>query len=260
MRSNPRPSWLLAGVLLAIPSAPVLHAQQPAPAPDTQLNSDVGKALRGKQFRGVQSQVANGVITLTGEVSLYGDKADAEKRVARLGATSVDDRIKVDAPPGISDEQLFRKLGKTLAYQRIGTGDSLPFNSITLQIKDGVATLGGLVVNPPDKEAAITSVVYTPGIRGLVDHLQVAPPSPNDWTIRRAEYRAIYGATQLTRYAIDPAKPIRIVVLNGHVVLTGLVQTKADRDFAGLRANGVPGVFSVTNDLQYEGQNNGPDR
>jgi osmotically-inducible protein OsmY len=76
-----------------------------------------------------------------------------------------------------------------------------------------------------------------------------------DWRIRRAEERAIYGYPQFSRYALDPAKSIRIVVVNGHVTLTGVVDNKGDRDIAGVRANGVPGVFSVKNDLQVAGQN-----
>ena len=76
------------------------------------------------------------------------------------------------------------------------------------------------------------------------------------WTIASAptEYRAIYGYPQFNKYAIDPAKPIRIVVVNGHVMLTGVVDNKGDHDIAGIRANGVPGVFSVENNLQVAGQ------
>jgi osmotically-inducible protein OsmY len=75
-----------------------------------------------------------------------------------------------------------------------------------------------------------------------------------DNRIRADEYRAIYGYPQFTQYAIDPAKPIRIVVVNGHVILTGVVNNTGDREIAGMRANQVPGVFSVQNDLQVAGQ------
>jgi osmotically-inducible protein OsmY len=63
-------------------------------------------------------------------------------------------------------------------------------------------------------------------------------------------YRAIYGYPPLNRYAIDPAKPIRISVQNGHVELYGLVDRQADKDMAFMRANAVPGVFDVKNYLQ----------
>jgi len=67
--------------------------------------------------------------------------------------------------------------------------------------------------------------------------------------------RAIYGAPNLQRYAMDPAKPIRITVVNGNVVLSGVVDSKMDKDVAGIKANGVPGVFKVTNEIQVAGQN-----
>jgi hyperosmotically inducible periplasmic protein len=67
---------------------------------------------------------------------------------------------------------------------------------------------------------------------------------------RMAVYRAVYGYPSLNKYAIDPAQPIRITVVNGNVTLNGVVLSKADKDVAGIRANSVPGVFKVTNDLQ----------
>jgi osmotically-inducible protein OsmY len=75
-----------------------------------------------------------------------------------------------------------------------------------------------------------------------------------DWGIRVAVARAIYGYPSLNRYAIDPAKPIRISVQNGNVELYGEVDSKADKDVAYIRANSVPGVFSVKNYLQVAGQ------
>jgi osmotically-inducible protein OsmY len=70
----------------------------------------------------------------------------------------------------------------------------------------------------------------------------------------------VYGYSSLNKYAIDPAKPIRISVRNGNVELYGTVDSKADRDTAFLRANGVPGVFSVKNYIQVAGQPTQPDQ
>jgi osmotically-inducible protein OsmY len=47
--------------------------------------------------------------------------------------------------------------------------------------------------------------------------------------------------------------PIHIIVKNGHVTLEGVVASQADKDIAGIQANSVPGVFSVTNNLRVEG-------
>jgi osmotically-inducible protein OsmY len=63
-------------------------------------------------------------------------------------------------------------------------------------------------------------------------------------------YRSIYGYPSLEKYALGVQKPIRIIVKNGHVTLEGVVDNEADKNLAGMRANGVPGIFSVTNNLQ----------
>ena len=140
---------LLAGALaFCFSLASVAEAQQPGGPPDAQIQTDLQGQLRGKQFRDVHAQVAAGVVTLTGSVTRLADKLDAEKRVNRTHeAASVRDQITVEVPPGVSDEQLFAKLGKALAYDRQGYG-TLPFNSITLKIHDGVAEIGGEVVEP----------------------------------------------------------------------------------------------------------------
>lgn len=229
-----------------------MMAQGPA-ASSTQLATDAQKQLRGKAFRDVQVSAAGGVVTLTGQVQVLADKLDAEKRINRMHeAASIENSISVQVPPGLSDTQLFSKLGKALTYDRQGYG-TLPFNSITLRVSNGIVLLGGEVVLPVDKDSAVALVTNTPGVRGLIDHLQVAPLSPNDDQIRRAEFQAVYGAPQFNQYRLDPAKPIRIVVINGRVTLTGVVNSSGDKEIAGLRANGVPGVFAVTNDLQVAG-------
>ena len=79
---------------------------------------------------------------------------------------------------------------------------------------------------------------------------QVLPLSPMDSRIRRAEYRAIFGFSSLYRYGMGTIPSIHIIVDNGHVTLVGIVENEADKNLAYIRANGVPGVFSVTNDLQ----------
>jgi osmotically-inducible protein OsmY len=248
-----RSTWFQTAALCALISALPLAAQQGG-ASDTKLQADVQKALRGKQYRQVQSQVQNGVVTLTGSVDLFAAKAELEKRIDRLHeATSVDDRVTIRVPEGVTDQQLFNKLGRSLTYDRQGF-DSTAFTNITLNIRDGMVEIGGLVPDPSDKDYYLGLVTNTPGVRGVVDHIQVAPVSPNDWRLRRALFQAVYGAPQLNRYALDPAKPIRILVVNGRCTLVGVVQNRGDRDVAGISANGVPGVFAVTNNLQVQGE------
>ncbi len=240
-----------AFALLVSVSVPAVRAQK---GTDAQIQADAQKQLSNKKFSGVHVQVQDGVVHLTGQVDRYADKEDAQKRIEKMReASSVRNDITVAGAGSVSDAELFQKLSKQLVYDRQGYA-SYPFNSLTLEVHNGVVTVGGLVVEPVDKDSALGLIKNTPGVRGVIDHIQVAPVSPSDDRIRAAEYRAIYGYPQFTKYAINPAKPIRIVVLNGHVVLTGVVDSKSDRDIAGIRANQVPGVFSVQNQLQVAGE------
>ena len=111
-------------------------------------------------------------------------------------------------------------------------------------------TLGGTAYGPADKDSAISLVSHYPGVQDIVDEIEVAPLSPSDDHIRIEAARAIYGFPSLQRYAIDPAKPIRITVVNGEITLSGVVDRKMDSDTAEVRAKGVPGVFKVTNHLE----------
>ncbi|HMF15159.1 MAG TPA: BON domain-containing protein, partial [Gemmataceae bacterium] len=63
-------------------------------------------------------------------------------------------------------------------------------------------------------------------------------------------YRAIYGYPNLQKYALGVQQPIRIIVKNGNVTLEGVVDNEGDKNVAGIRAKGVSGIFTVTNNLQ----------
>jgi hyperosmotically inducible protein len=118
---------------------------------------------------------------------------------------------------------------------------------------DGSVTLMGAVVRPTLRSDAEAAVKRVEGVTRVVNNIEVLPPSPEDDRIRMAEYRAIYGDPALsTRYGYRALPPIHIIVKNGHVTLEGVVASEADKNLVNLRANSVPGVFSVTNDLQVE--------
>ena len=156
----------------------------------------------------------------------------------------------------MSDDVLRDKLAKALAYDRVGYGTTA-FNSINIGVQNGVVTLSGTVYGPMDKDSAIGLVENTPGVRDVVDNLEVAPVSPMDDQLRLRLARVIYGDPTLQKYAIDSAKPIRITVVNGNVTLTGVVDSKMDHDVAGIKANSVPGVFKVVNNLEIAGPEKG---
>jgi osmotically-inducible protein OsmY len=153
----------------------------------------------------------------------------------------------------VPDAQLQQELVKKIEYSRVGYG-STAFNAISVEVHGGVVTLGGHAVGPVSQSTAVNLAKQTQGVKQVIDHIQVDPLSPMDNGIRRAEFRAIYGFPSLNKYAINPLKPIRISVQNGHVTLYGVVDSQADKNAAGIRANTVPGVFSVTNDLQVANQ------
>ena len=87
------------------------------------------------------------------------------------------------------------------------------------------------------------------GVEAVDNQIKILPPSPMDDQIRRAEFRAIYSFPSLQMYALRSVPPIHIIVDNGHVTLEGSVAREADKDAANVRANTVPNVFSVTNNL-----------
>ena len=126
------------------------------------------------------------------------------------------------------------------------------FDNIAYKVDGFNVTLMGQVVRPTTKSDAENAVKHIEGVEKVDNQIEVLPPSPMDEGIRRREFRAIYGYPALERYALGVQKPIRIIVKGGHVTLEGVVDSEGDKNLAGIRANGVPNVFSVTNNLQVE--------
>ena len=243
--------WCRAGVLgLVMLPMGAVYAQ--TAGNDAQIQAEVQKALDNKKFANVKASIQNGIVTLTGTVDLYAEKEDADKKAHhRKNVKGVQNLIEV-AGPTVEDETLRKKLAERLVYDRVGYGTTT-FNAITLGVQNGVATLGGNAYGPVDKDSAVSVVENTPGVKDVIDNIQVDPTSPFDDQIRIAEARAIYGFPSLNKYAIDPARPIRITVVNGNVTLSGVVDSQADKDVANIRANGVANVFKVVNNLQVAG-------
>jgi hyperosmotically inducible periplasmic protein len=234
-----------AGVFSLFTPPMLLHAQG---NDDAKIQQDVQKSLGGSRFKDVQIAVQNGVVKLTGTVPVFQDKEDADKKAHRVKKTvAVENEIEV-APGEMSDAQLQAKLQKQLAWDRVGYGNA--FNAITLTVQNGVVSLGGHALGPNAASSAVSLVSNTKGVLDVIDNIQIDPVSPMDDRTRQQVARAVYGFPSLTKYAIDPAAPIRITVVSGHVILSGVVLSQADKNAAGIRANSVSGVFSVTNNLQ----------
>ena len=127
------------------------------------------------------------------------------------------------------------------------------FDNLSYKVDpDGTVTLMGQVSRPTLKSDAENVVKRIEGVTKVVNNLEVLPTSINDDRIRRDVYRAIYGNTVLSQYQLRAVPPIHIIVNNGHVTLEGVVARAMDKQIAGMQANQVPGVFSVTNNLQVE--------
>jgi hyperosmotically inducible protein len=126
------------------------------------------------------------------------------------------------------------------------------FDNIAFKVDGSTVTLLGQVVRPSLKSDAENALKHIEGVEKVDNQIEVLPPSSMDDQLRLILYRAIYGYPALEKYALGVQKPIRIIVKNGHVALEGVVDSEADKNLAGLRANGVPGIFSVANNLRVE--------
>jgi hyperosmotically inducible protein len=126
------------------------------------------------------------------------------------------------------------------------------FDELSFRVDGGQVTLLGQVTQPVLKGDAENAVKHVEGVTHVDNEIEVLPLSPFDSRIRRATYFAIYGFGPLERYGMGTQPSIRILVKNGHVTLAGVVGSETDRNLATMRANQVPGVFSVSNELVVE--------
>jgi hyperosmotically inducible periplasmic protein len=123
------------------------------------------------------------------------------------------------------------------------------FDNLAYRVNGYTVTLEGQVTQPTLKSDAEKAVKKIEGVEQVVNNIEVLPLSPFDDQTRRAVYQAIYRQPGLEMYSLRAVPTIHIIVKNGHVTLTGAVGNPGDKERAGIAANGVSGVFSVTNDL-----------
>jgi hyperosmotically inducible protein len=215
---------------------------------DAEIQKKLQEKLEKDRFQNVRGSVEDGVVSLEGSVALLAHKQDAEERAKDIDhVSSVRNMIQVQTQDRISDAQLRETLAQKLRYDRIGYG--IVYNALTLDIKDGIATVGGSVGDEADKASALAIVRNTPGVKGLRDQIDVQPVSIFDDELRIKLARNLYNDPVLSKYASDPQAPIRIIVKNGHVTLMGVVNSEMEKNVAGIRAREVSGVFSVDNKL-----------
>lgn len=241
----------LAGSLLAIGllSATLMAETSPASRYDTQLQNAVTQKLAAKrQYNNVKATVEDGIVTLTGTVDLYQRKLDAAKLARKTSNSQGVRNLITVAGPNVPDAQLEQKLDKKLTYVREGYDST--FDYFAIGVKDGVVTVEGQDRTGVGRDEAMAEIANMPGVKDVIDNVSIEPVSPFDDSVRLRTLRAIYGDSVLSKYAIDPARPIRIIVVNGHVTLYGSVDSTMDKNIAGIRAGSVFGAFSVENKLQ----------
>jgi hyperosmotically inducible periplasmic protein len=127
------------------------------------------------------------------------------------------------------------------------------FDNLAYRVEGDKVILAGQVVRPSIKSDAEAAVKSVAGVSSVESNIEVLPPAPMDDQLRRALYRAIYGEPSLSKYGYSAVASIHIIVKSGNVTLEGVVDSEEDKNLATLRANGVPNIFSVKNNLHVAG-------
>jgi hyperosmotically inducible protein len=242
---------LVLGCPLLIPRAAYAIGQ------NAQTDNNIQAELQNsfKKYKDVQISVKNGIVDLEGTVPDFATKEALDEKAHRTkNVVAVRNKLKIAGAGDITDAQLQQKIVQKLQYDRVGYGNA--FNAISVNVQNGVVTLGGNALGPVAANSAVSLASHFPGVQDVINNIQVNPVSIMDDRTRRQVYRAVYGFPSLNKYALDPAQPIRITVVKGNVILEGVVLSEADKNTAGIRANTVPGVFKVTNNLQVSNGSN----
>jgi len=242
----------MAGAFLAIGLlSATLMAESAAARYDNDIQNAVTNKLASKsQFSNIKASTEDGIVTLTGTVDLYQRKLDAAKAARKIAKVQGVRNLITVAGPRVPDAQLEEKLATKLRYVRVDYDNT--FDYFALGVKDGVVTVEGQDRTGIGRDEALADIANMPGVKDVVDRISIEPVSIFDDGLRLRAARAIYRDPVLSKYAIDPARPIRIIVANGHVTLYGSVDSKMDKDVAGIRANQLFGAFTVDNQLQVE--------
>ena len=213
---------------------------------DSQLQKDVGEELKWEpQVTASQIgvEVKDGVVTLSGEVSSYAEKWNAERaaqRVSGVNALAVDLKVKLTSLGGRSDADIARSAENVLSWSTV-----VPDDAVKVMVEKGYITLTGDVDWQYQKLAATASVRYLLGVTGVSNQIAIKP------TLKVSAVKSDIE-TALKRTAVADAKKIHVSVDGADVTLTGQVQSWAERETATTSAWGTPGVRSVIDKMTLE--------
>lgn len=191
--------------------------------------------------------VQDGAVALEGGVLTLDARRQAEK-LAHKEAKRVDNHLQV-LPEPRSDAQLRKDAeAAILRYPYYGV-----FDSVGLDVADGVVTLRGSVLQPYRRQEIDERVARLAGVREIRNEIRVQPVSILDDRLRAELYRAIYSDARFAQYRDWPNPPVRIVVENGRVTLTGYVASPVEQALLGHIARGTL-AFGVDNRVRLENE------
>lgn len=156
-------------------------------------------------------------------------------------------------PTGALSQKSIDRIYKEVRHELVMLPYYGVFDNLSYKVdSDGTVTLLGQVSRPTLKSDCENAVKHIEGVEKVINNIEVLPTSFNDDRIRRDAYRAIYGNAVLSQYQLRAVPPIHIIVNNGNLTLEGVVARSMEKQVAGMQAKGVPGAFSVTNNLVVE--------
>lgn len=219
-------------------------------ADDASLKQAIEHQLTDEGIRAVTVAVTNGVVTLTGRADSAWERNRAEE-IARdhSDVSDVDNEVQIvsDRSDESIGEEVSRRLRNYVHYSI--------FDNVTLSVKDGIVTLMGDVTWGYKAKDMAKMASRVPGVRGVENHVEILPASANDQQLRNELASRIYGDSSFVNYSIQTVPPVHIIVENGRVTLTGVVDTRLQKLRAEQIARQTFGVFSVDNQLRIAGSN-----
>jgi hyperosmotically inducible protein len=156
------------------------------------------------------------------------------------------------AQVGTGPQRMQDRISREVFHELVMLPQLTIFDNLQYKVDGNKVTLMGQVQDAILKDSAEKVVKKIEGVESVNNQIEILPPSSNDDRIRRQVARALFNDERLFRYSMGSVPPIHIIVKNGHVTLEGVVNSQSDKDAATVRANGVPGVFSVENHLQVQ--------
>lgn len=156
------------------------------------------------------------------------------------------------AAPAVKDAPQLSKMERKVRSELISASWDGIFDNLAFEVNGSTVTLYGQVMRPQTRSRAEKFVSKLEGVEQVVNKIEVLPLSPYDDRIREQAVRSLNNTAGLYRYLQGNNPSLRIIVNRGHVTLEGMVLDKTDAQLARFAVNGIPGVFSVTDNLRTE--------